>query len=167
MDLQHLKIEQLNGSNYSTWAVRVENALTLKSWVAAIQPRPAGADPAAAIPPADAAGEEAEALAAAAANAAAAAAPAVTPEMDAKAKALIMNYVADAQLATVREATSARAAWLALEAICQPKTAARRLQLKMELNSIRKAPTESINDYVARASLLQSQLVAAGNPIPE
>ena len=167
MDLQHLKIEQLNGSNYSTWAVRVENALTLKSWVAAIQPRPAGADPAAAIPPADAAGEEAEALAAAAANAAAAAAPAVTPEMDAKAKALIMNYVADAQLATVREATSARAAWLALEAIFQPKTAARRLQLKMELNSIRKAPTESINDYVARASLLQSQLVAAGNPIPE
>lgn len=158
MDLQHLKIEQLNSSNYSTWAVRVENALILKGWAAAIQPRPVGAvpAPAAADPAADSAGGSEPAAAATA-----------LAEMDAKAKALIMNYVADAQLATVREATSARASWLALEAIFMPKTAARRLQLKMELNSIRKAPAESINDYVARASLLQSQLVAAGNPVPE
>ena len=74
---------------------------------------------------------------------------------------------ADFHLATLSKAESAKDAWETLEAVYQAKSTARRLQMKRELNNLRKEPSEALTKYVSRATDLRDQLIAAGHTIED
>jgi hypothetical protein len=91
----------------------------------------------------------------------------VRPEQSEKALAQIQLLVADHHLATLSKAKTAKEAWETLEAVYQAKSMARRLQLKRELNSLRKEPNEPLTKYVSRATDLRDQLLAAGHTVDD
>ena len=86
----------------------------------------------------------------------------VDKEMDQKALALIGLSVEDHHLHTLEDSTSAKDAWGRLEAIYKSKSNARKLQLKKELNSLRKESGEPLTKFVSRAKAIRGQLCAAG-----
>ena len=61
------------------------------------------------------------------------------------------------------DVATAKALWDQLEAIFTAQNNARRLLLRLELNSLKKAPTESIAELVARAKELATNLEAVGH----
>ena len=91
----------------------------------------------------------------------------VKPGADEKALAQPALHVKDFHLATLSEAESAKDAWVTLEAVYQAKSTARRLQLKRELNNLRKEPSEGLTKYVSRATALRDQLTASGHTIED
>ena len=91
----------------------------------------------------------------------------VKPGADEKALAQLALHVKDFHLATLSKAESAKDAWETLEAVYQAKSTARRLQLKRELNNLRKEPSEALTKYVSRATDLRDQLIAAGHTIED
>lgn len=86
-------------------------------------------------------------------------------ELDHKALALIGLSVKDHHLSTLEEHDTAKGAWEALRAMYKAKSTARRLQLKRELNSLKKAAEEPLTKFLARAKELRDQLAAAGQVI--
>ena len=86
---------------------------------------------------------------------------------DQKALALIGLSVKDHHLSTLAGCNTAKQAWEALEAVYKAKSNARKLQLKRELNSLKKDSAEPLTKYVARAKSIRDQLTAAGNAIKE
>ena len=91
----------------------------------------------------------------------------VKPGADEKALAQLALHVKDFHLATLSKAESAKDAWETLEAVYQAKSTARRLQLKRELNNLRKEPSEALTKYVSRATDLRDQLIAACHTIED
>ena len=81
---------------------------------------------------------------------------------DQKALALIGLSVMDHHLPSGQRET-AKAAWDALESVYKAKSMARRVALKREMNSLKKAAEEPMTKYVARAKELRDQLAAAGH----
>ena len=68
----------------------------------------------------------------------------------------------DHHLPSLGQRETAKAAWDALEAVYKAKSMARRVALKREMNSLKKAADEPMTKYVARAKELRDQLAAAG-----
>jgi len=81
---------------------------------------------------------------------------------DQKALALIGLCVMDHHLPSLGQRETAKAAWDALESVYKAKSTARRVALKREMNSLKKAADEPMTKYVARAKELRTQLAAAG-----
>ena len=86
----------------------------------------------------------------------------VDTDGDQKALALIGLSVMDHHLPSLGQRETAKAAWDALEAVYKAKSMARRVALKREMNSLKKAAEEPMTKYVARAKELRDQLAAAG-----
>lgn len=84
---------------------------------------------------------------------------------DQKALALIGLNVKDHHLMTIAECNTAKEAWETLEKVYKAKSNARKLQLRRELNSLKKEPSEPITKYVSRAKALQSDLLATGHEV--
>ena len=76
---------------------------------------------------------------------------------------LIQLHLSDAYLFMADDVTTAKALWDKLEATVTAQNNARRLLLRQELNSLMKAPTESIAEFVARAKELATNLEAVGH----
>ncbi len=75
---------------------------------------------------------------------------------------LIQLHLSDAYLSMADDVATGKALWDKLEATFTAQNNARRLLLRHELNSLRKAPTESISEYIARAKELATNLEAVG-----
>ncbi len=116
-------VEPLDIDNYGVWKTRMEAYLVSKGL----------AGPLTTDPPEDAA------------------ARAAWDEVDGKAKALIIMSVKDHHLATLVQSESTKQAWQALESMFQAKTNARRLQLRREMNDLRKEGGEPLTKYINRA----------------
>ena len=82
-----------------------------------------------------------------------------------KALAVIALNMKDHHLTTVAACKTAKEAWDALEGIYKAKTLARRLQLRRELNNLKKEPAEPLPKYMARAKSIWSDLVTTGHDI--
>jgi hypothetical protein len=92
------------------------------------------------------------------------------PEDDAnnqKALALITLMVKDVHLATVSQCETAQEAWEKLEAVFKSKTNARKLQLRQDLNGLKKKGGEKLTEYFARAKTIWTDLLAMGHSLTE
>ena len=81
---------------------------------------------------------------------------------DAKALSLICLHVEPHHYATLQHLQTAKEAWDTLAAIFKAKSNAMQLLLKRQLNDLKKAPTEAMTQYVARARGIRDQLSACG-----
>jgi len=84
-----------------------------------------------------------------------------------KALALIGLNVKEHHLPTLDKCKTGKEAWNALEATYKAKTMARRLQLKKELNNLRKTASEPLPKYVSRVRSIWNDLKATGHDIKE
>lgn len=84
-----------------------------------------------------------------------------------KALAEIGLHVKDHHLPLVASCTQAHELWSRFEDIYKSKGQARKIQLRKELNTLRKEPGEAVSKYVARAKALQSDLAAIGHRVSE
>ncbi|GAQ93208.1 hypothetical protein KFL_013600025 [Klebsormidium nitens] len=82
-----------------------------------------------------------------------------------EAKALIGLHVRQQHLGAILEAENAKVAWDALKKTYKNKTAARKLQLRHELSTLKMQSGESVATYVGRAQDLYWDLIAAGSDI--
>ena len=76
---------------------------------------------------------------------------------------LILLHVSDFHLGLADEVATAKGLWEKLEKTFKAKYNARRLLLRQQLNTLRKEPTETIPQYVARAKSIASELKAVGH----
>ena len=76
---------------------------------------------------------------------------------------LIQLHLSDAYHSMADDVATAKALWDKLEATFTAQNNARRLLLRQELNSLKKAPTESIAEFAARAKELATNLEAVGH----
>ena len=86
---------------------------------------------------------------------------------DEKAKSYICLHVKDHHLPMLEACESAHEAWETLKTAFRAKSNARKLQLKKELNNLRKSPAEQMAKYFARARTIQAELAAAGDTVSE
>ena len=84
-----------------------------------------------------------------------------------KALALIGLNVKEHHLSTLDKCTTAKEAWTTLESTYKAKTMARRLQLKRELNNLKKSATEPLPKYISRVRDIWNDLKASGHDIKE
>ena len=84
---------------------------------------------------------------------------------DDKALSLIILNVKDHHLPVVGNCETAKEAWDMLESIYKAKSTARKLQLRRELNQLRKGTDESLTKYFARARELWNDLASIGQDI--
>ena len=94
-------------------------------------------------------------------------AAATAEEKSMEALAIIGLHVADHLLNEVDEADSARDLWNKFEKTYAARSNARLLQLKQELVNLRLEGREAIQQYMARAKGLMSDLKAAGSAVEE
>lgn len=90
---------------------------------------------------------------------------AVDVKLDEKALALIVLHVKDFHLAALRTVKTAKEAWIKLEEAYKADSTSRRLQLRRELNSLKKEGSESVAKYVGRARELGNALIAIGHEV--
>lgn len=144
----NISIEALDTDNYNTWSLKMRMLLTIKGVAAAIA--------APATTSAASSGQQQITSPAA-----------ISGEVDQKALALIILNVKDHHLPTLAACTTARAAWTALETIYKSRSTARQLQLRRELNTLKKESAEPLTKYFARAKGLHQELTAAGAALSE
>jgi len=80
---------------------------------------------------------------------------------------LIQLHLSDAYLSMADDVATAKALWDELEATFTAQNNARRLLFRQELNSLKKAPTESISEFVAQAKELATTNLEAVGHKPE
>ncbi len=68
-------------------------------------------------------------------------------------------------LTTLDTCKTAKEAWDTLEKIYKTRSAAKKQQLKRELNNLKKSPSEPLPKYIARAKAIWSDLLATGHDI--
>jgi len=85
--------------------------------------------------------------------------------VDQEALALICLNVKDYHLTTLDACNSAKEAWDTLEEIYKARSVATKLQLKKELNNLKKGPSEPLPKYIARAKTIWNDLLATGHDI--
>ena len=88
-------------------------------------------------------------------------------ESDAKALAFLGMTLSEQYLPMFSECEKAKEAWDAFANLFKSKSQARRLQLKSELSSLRKASGEPLLKYFARAKHLRAQLLSVGTTLPD
>ena len=76
---------------------------------------------------------------------------------------LIQLYLSDAYLSMADGVATAKGLWDKLESTFTAQNNAKKLQLRQELNGLKKKPTESVPEYVARAKELATNLEAVGH----
>ncbi|MGH9060148.1 MAG: hypothetical protein ACRDZY_11630, partial [Acidimicrobiales bacterium] len=86
----------------------------------------------------------------------------VSETLSNKALALIGLNVKDHHLSSLGKCSTAKEAWDMFQNTYKAKSTARRLQLRRQLNSIRKEAREPIDVYVARAKAIWTDLQATG-----
>jgi flavodoxin len=91
----------------------------------------------------------------------------VSVEEDAKALALVGLCVEDHHLPTIEKCQTAKEAWDALKRVYSARSTALVLQLKKQLNSLRKEAVETVTRYGARARTIRDQLQAAGHTVSD
>lgn len=84
-----------------------------------------------------------------------------------KALAEIGLHVKDHHLPLVASCSQAHELWSKLEDIYKSKGQARKIQLRKELNTLRKESGEAVSKYVARAKALKNDLAAIGHRVSE
>jgi transposase InsO family protein len=85
----------------------------------------------------------------------------------AKALAAIGLAVEKHHLPIISKCQDAKEAWESLKATYEAKSNARKLQLKRELNHLRKEPSEPLTTYFSRATDIRDQLLSAGQEVPD
>ncbi len=132
-------MEPLDVDNYNVWKIRMTAYLIHKNLYSPITT----------VPPTDAA-------------------ELVTwKETDRKAKSLIIMNVRDHHLATVEKCTTAKDAWTVLSDMHQSKVNARKLQLRREMNNLRKEGGEPLTKYFNRAMTKWTELTSTGHDMKE
>ena len=91
----------------------------------------------------------------------------VDKKADQKALALITLCLCDHNLSTLDEAETAKAAWDTLKKVYEASSNARKLQLKRELNTLKKDAAETVTAYVTRAKDLRNQLATTGYEVKD
>jgi hypothetical protein len=91
----------------------------------------------------------------------------IDEEKDAMALALITLHVAKHLKISVGKCATAKAAWQALKTKYEAQATARKLQLRIQLNTIKMGPSEPLTVYQSRALDLKAQLEAAGDSITD
>ncbi len=80
---------------------------------------------------------------------------------------LIQLYLSDYYLSMADDVATAKGLWDKLRNTFRATSNARRLTLKLQLNSLKKEPSEDITQYVARAKELASHLDSIGHKVDE
>lgn len=89
-----------------------------------------------------------------------------SPEENQKALALMCVHVTDQHIPTMTSTTSAKEAWLVLEAVYKTKSEARITMLQQNLLNLSKEGGEAVTTYINRAKKIRDELLAAGvNPL--
>ena len=141
-------IDKLDVDNYPYWKRKIKFLLISKKLWAAIEP-------------ATETSQKPETRSASSETAATAS------EKSMEALAIIGLHVADHLLREVDEADSARQLWDKFESTFAARSNARLLQLKQELINLKLEGKEAIQQYVARAKGLMSDLKAIGSSVEE
>jgi hypothetical protein len=139
--MEKFGIELLDVDNYASWSVRMEALLVNKELGHAILAPPH--NPAVGPQPENA----------------------VTAADSTKALAIMLLCVKDHHLQALKGCGNAYAAWQFLASTYRGASEARVLQLRRQLTTLKKAPTESLTLYFARAETLAADLAAAGQTI--
>lgn len=84
------------------------------------------------------------------------------PEQDQKAFACIGLHMKDHYASTLEECTTSKGLWDKLEATYKAKSTSKQLQLRRELNALKKDPAEPLTKYVGRTKDIRDQMRAAG-----
>lgn len=137
--MDKFSFEPLDEHNFPSWSVRIHALLVNKGLGHALQ-APPGAAPAEGAPEVTAADSE-------------------------KALAVMLLSVKDHHLQAIQVCGNAYAAWRMLQTTYRGASETRVLMLRRQLISLKKAPTESLTLYFARAEALAADLAAAGNSI--
>lgn len=151
----NIQIEPLDVDNYGTWSVRMRMLLTHKG----LWPAVAGTATSSGATTSSATSGDDKATTKATTTT-------DKSNVDEKALTLIGLNVKDHHLPTLQDCKSAKEAWEALESIYKAKSNARKLQLRSQLNHLRKDPAEPLTKYFARAKGLWQDLAAAGLAMP-
>ena len=83
-------------------------------------------------------------------------------EKDKKVMFLISQNVSNSMIGHIQELNSAKEAWDALEKLYTTNTRARKIQLKNELNNMKKSRGMSVNDYVLKIKEVADALGSIG-----
>jgi hypothetical protein len=86
-------------------------------------------------------------------------------DVDMQAQAIIGLHVKDHLLSIIKDAKTARDAWEQLAKLFKDKSKAKISQLRRELNSLKMERGETVTRYIARATDLRDELVAAGDTL--
>jgi hypothetical protein len=140
--MEKFGIEPLDVDNYASWSVRVEAALVNKGLGHAIQAPPTAATAPGPLPE-----------------------DAVSAADSAKALAVMLLCVKDHHLQALKACGNAFNAWQYLATTYRGASEARVLQLRRQLTTLKKATTEPLTLYFARAETLAADLAAAGQTI--
>lgn len=126
-------MDRLHGpENYASWAVRMRSKLNAAGlWDAVSPPPPVPGAPAVPVPD-----------------------NTVNKALD-----LIMQHVGDTVLSEISSATTAKAAWDALESSYAAATQARRMNLLKSLTELKKHRDEGIQTFISRAKNLAADIM--------
>ena len=80
---------------------------------------------------------------------------------------IIQLYLSDYYLSMADDVATAKGLWDKLRNTFRATSNARRLTLKLQLNSLKKEPSEDITQYVARTKELASHLDSIGHKVDE
>jgi len=83
--------------------------------------------------------------------------------VDQKALALIYLYVKDNHSTTLDACKTAKEAWDTLKKVYKARSVARKLQLKKELNNLKKGPSKPLPKYIAKPKTIWNGLLATGH----
>ena len=153
-----LRIEKLDDENYPKWRSQMRFLLTVKKVWAAIEP----AVQASSAAKTDDTGVQTRSMTSSSTGQSA-----EESDLSAQALSIIGLNVEDHLLLEVAEAGSAREIWDHFETIFQAKTNANKLRWRQQLATLKKLPTESISQYLARARAIMTALKSAGSSLEE
>ena len=88
-------------------------------------------------------------------------------EQDQRAFACIGLHMKDHYASTLQECSTSKQLWDKLEAMYKAKSTAKQLQLRRELNALKKDPVEPLIKYVGRTKDIRDQMRAAGLEIKD
>lgn len=153
-----LRIEKLNDENYRKWKSQMMFLLTVKKLWGAIEPAEQVPVEAKTVET----GVQTRSKASSSTGQSA-----EESDLSAQALGVIGLNVEDHLLLEVAEAGSAREIWEHFENTFQAKTNAKKLWLRQQLASLKKLPTETIAQYLARARAIMTELKSAGSSLEE
>ena len=83
-------------------------------------------------------------------------------ERDKRGIFFLSQHISNSMIGHIQELTTSKQVWDTLERLYFISTKARKIQLKSELNNLRKSPSITINDYILRVKELADALGSIG-----